>query len=385
MKKGLAGCLCLMVAGSVAAATVGYNTTGDWSSQTVEDVDTVVINADAVITVDQSDTMAILRVNNQDSPATGTLNISGNHTLNATSFIQLGTKTGSGIVTQSTGSVTTPILVINNSGAGDLSRYDLSGGSVSASTRIDVNNLGVLNVSGGSLSTSALNVYSGGSANLTGGTSTLGGASTIDGALTVNGGILTFDTDGDNDMAVSGAGTLVLQSGTLNTTATAAGDLLTLNADVAISGGAVDLNGQIAVGQEFRVDGTGAASINLERISGTSDGTFKFVFAAEGVDTIQVDAWMTLGNASLDVDGTAYAGSETSFVLLDAVNNTANFASYNVTGFGTEGVDWEIVQTLGSGTSADVVLNIIPEPATIGMLGLGGLLTLFVRRYLRQV
>lgn len=48
------------------------------------------------------------------------------------------------------------------------------------------------------------------------------------------------------------------------------------------------------------------------------------------------------------IDGTNYTGSETSFSIVTSANYTELLNSYSVTGFGTEGVDWELIQTLGT-------------------------------------
>jgi hypothetical protein len=166
----------------------------------------------------------------------------------------------------------------------------------------------------------------------------------------------------------------------LEATGSADNDVLTLGADVEVRGGAVDLLGQTRVNGQFDIIGD-AATIDIARLSGTGGGgTLNFVFDESGVSTIDVSAWMTLSLIDLEVDGSAYTGSGTSFVLLDAVNNTANLQSYNITGFGTEGVDWELVQTTGATGNDGVVLNVIPEPATLGLVTAFGGAILFIRR-----
>ncbi|VGO12507.1 hypothetical protein PDESU_01060 [Pontiella desulfatans] len=300
-----------------------------------------------------------------------TLNVGNAHALAA------GTTTmehSAGVVSSAT---------VNVGGTGT-SSYNLSGsGALSPATAINVGatagKAGALNQSGGTASTSALNVGTDGAYNLTGGTlTTTGTAVTVNGQLDINGGTWTIEQDLAN-VTIDGNGLLTLQSGTLETTGTDPTDLLLVKTDIEVSGGTMNLIGQARLNAELKILGD-AATISLARLGSAGGGTANFIFDDTGVSTVNVSAWMTLDDLDLIVDGSAYTGSETSFVLLDAVNNTASLKSYTVTGFGTEGVDWELVQTLGSGNSADVVLNIIPEPATLGLIAAFGGGMLFIRR-----
>ncbi len=404
-----AGTLAILLVGASSYAVVGFNADGNLSDKAIADVDTVVINNNATVTADLDETMAILRVNNQVSPTTGILDVSQNYTINATSFIQLGTQTGAGIITQSTGNVVSPIIIINNNSLGDLSRYDLSGGAVSASSRVDVNNQGKLAVSGGTLTTAALNVKSGGSVDLSGGSlastsalnidsggsvnlksggslSPLATATTVDGTLTVAGGALSSSFDGDS-VSISGDGTLKMESGIIDLNGTQASDSITLNSALfEVSGGTVNLNGQVKVGDgtasEFKVVGD-AATISLKNLNQQNataeSGTFNFVFDETGVSTIDVSGWLHLEAASIVVDGSAYTNGAATFTLFDAVNLVTLSSDISVTGFGIEGVDWVLTQDQTDGKDW-VQLTVIPEPATLGLVAAFGGGILFIRR-----
>ncbi len=279
--------------------------------------------------------------------------------------------TGTSTFEHSAGTVTAATFV------GADGTYNLSGTAILNATTLTA--AGTVNQSGGTVN-AALNVAAGGNYNLTVGTlnSTIAADITVDGTLTIDGGTMSID-QGPANVVLNGDGLLKLQSGTFEATGTEATDLLDINADLEISGGSFSLLGQTRVNGSFTVIGD-AADISLARLSAAGGGSMSLVFDDTGVSTVNVSAWMNLSDLDLVVDGSAYTGDETSFVLLDAVNNTANLNSYTVTGFGDEGVDWEIVETLGTGGSADVVLNIIPEPAAAGLIIIFGGSILFAKR-----
>jgi len=285
--------LACLAAGSVlmGQTTINVGTDTGWSgiSPKPTSIDTVVIRFDATVTLDEDATVNVLRVNNVAAPTNATFAITQNYELTA-SQVQLGVSTGAGYVNQSGGSAISPIFTINHSGTGDLSIYNLSGGSVTASTRIDINNQGLLAVSGGTI-TAPLNVKAGG----------------------------TFR----------------------------------------ITGNAADLSG-----------------VNLN----TSAGLFDFVFGASGISTIGSTRANDLGLSSMTINGSAYVGTDTTFTLFDlgSISTQINTANITVTGFSKP---YEITQDAATGI---VQLTLIPEPATIGMLGLGALITLVVRRQQRR-
>jgi hypothetical protein len=368
----------VLAAGLTQSATVSYTTDANWSSKTVNDADIVIINNNATVVLDQDDTAATVRVNNSASPTKGTLMLNQNKTLTATVALQLGVGTGAGIVTQSAGSVVSPSIVINNSGTGDLSRYDLSGGSVSASTGVTVNNAGLLNISGGSMTASALTVNSGGTANLTGGTLNMNGTLTANGTVTVDGGTIARNISGVTT-TIAGTDAVKMTSGSYALTGGGVADAILLNAALfEVSGGDVDLMGQIRVntGSEFKVVGN-AATIDTMRVNQSLlAGTFRFVFDEDGISTINAADTVNLAAASIVVDGSLFSGSAGTFDLFagTALSGLADTNNITVSGFESFGGAY-VTQDATSGL---VQLTVIPEPATLGLfvVASGGLMIL---------
>jgi dienelactone hydrolase len=196
-----------------------------------------------------------------------------------------------------------------------------------------------------------LSINSAGTIQLDAGSLLPSGTLTVDGSLNLNGGTLSRDIAGTG-FTVSGDGTLSLQSGMLAFTNGAATDVLKLNVDTQISGGSVDLDGQVYVGNNVATELTvigDDASIDIERLNqgaGGNSGTFRFVLDETGVSTVDVSAWMNLANLIVQADGSAYTGGAGAILLLDAVNLSAlaNANNFSVTGFTQNGLIASIVQ-----------------------------------------
>jgi autotransporter-associated beta strand protein len=131
-------------AGGTVLGFTGEKVAGFWGAS-IDNVSVTVLPA----TSDAADTII---VNDGPSPTTATLNIHQDYSLTATTSIELGVGTGAGFVNQSTGTVTTADLAINESGTGDTSQYNLSGGELSVSNVISINANGALNQTGGTIS-----------------------------------------------------------------------------------------------------------------------------------------------------------------------------------------------------------------------------------------
>lgn len=203
----------------------------------------------------------------------------------------------------------------------------------------------------------SLVVASEGAMELKAGTITTNGQSTtFDGLVTIAGGTLARDMTG-LDRTISGSGLIRMSSGTFAFTGGAPGDVLTLNTDFEISGGSLDIDGQVYVGRngarEFAVIGD-AAAINIARLNqgpGGNSGSFRFVLNETGVSTIQVDAFLNLLNAQIEVDGSSYRGGPTEILLFDAANlvEVAPAGSVSISGFSAQGLDAVIVQDQENG------------------------------------
>jgi hypothetical protein len=370
----------IICAGLADAATVSYGTNANWSSKTVADIDTVVVNA--AVTLDVDDTAAIVRVNNTAATSNQKLIVNQNKNLNITSFLQLGTGIGGGIVTQSAGTVTAGQISINNDGAGDVCRYDLSGGNVSATNSATVKNAGQLNVSGGKFSTAALTTDAGGTVNLTGGILDVAGTLTANGTVTVNGGMVSNNIAGagGGGRIIAGTDSIKMLSGSYALTGGAATDAVNINVALfEISGGDVDLMGQVRVGSgaEMKIVGD-AATIDVLRLNnqGTYTGTFRFVLDETGVSTINSAGYINLSTATIIVDGTAYLGAAGTFDLFKGTTLAGLATTSNITVVGFDSFGGAYVTQ--DATSGLVQLTVIPEPATVGLfiVASGGLMLL---------
>jgi dienelactone hydrolase len=314
--------------------SVVYLTTSDWSSENVDSIDDVTINNGATVTLDQNAPVGSLTVNDATSPTTETLLIDQNFNLTIGGTLTLGGGTGAGIVNQLAGSVIAANLTVNSSGTGDLSQYNLSGGTVSVSNSLTVKANGELNLTGGTFTTALVNTV------------------TTDGTLLVNGGTFSKEISGLSPI-FSGNGSIKVQSGSFDLINGAATDLTTIQTTLfEVSGGTVDISGQALLGAnaEFRVIGD-AATIDLQQFSSGSTGTFNFVFDATGISTINLTNWMHLSNISISVDGSSYTGAEGTFTLFDSSNYLSLFDTNNLTvsGFDVQGQHAYLTQSQANG------------------------------------
>ncbi|NNM30583.1 MAG: DUF642 domain-containing protein [Akkermansiaceae bacterium] len=301
-------------------------------------------------------TAATITVNDDPSPITATLAIDEDFALTATTAMVLGAGTGAGFVNQSNGSVTTRDLTINSSGTGDLSQYNLSGGSVDAA---------------------AVTVNDAGEMNLTGGTATNSGTLTVapGGILDIDGGTFLHPGNG----TIDGFGLIQLQSGTFSS-GTDTSDGQTLKTDVEISGGTFSMLNQVIFSQgqplEFRVIGD-EASITMRHLQFSgytgSQGTLKWIFDETGVSPINVTSWMFLDLAKIVVDGSAYTGGTGTFPLLNSTHlgGLAAPGNITVTGFAERGLAATVVQDDQETESVSLVVTTVYENWAAGY-GLSG-------------
>ncbi len=237
------------------------------------------------------------------------------------------------------------------------------------------------NLAGGALNATTMTVVNQGRINVTGtGAMTINGAlSTINGTgqLNINGGIFTIDKSAAN-VTVSGDGLLKLQSGTLNNIGSAAGNVWFGTSDIEISGGTVNLTGQNYFGSEFKVVGDAAGILSIDRLNSSASyqPDYVFVMDADGISSIENANWMTLGDATISVDGSAYTGGTGTFTLFDTGFLSSTSTSVSVTGF-TGGLSGYITQDQDNDI---VTLTVIPEPATLGLIAAFGAGMLFIRR-----
>lgn len=305
--------------------------------------------------------VANITVNDDPSPITATLRIDQDVELAATASIQLGVGTGAGTVNQSAGSVTAANLTVNSSGTGDLSQYNLSGGTVSLSDTLTVNAPGEFNLSSGSLmlpQDGGVKIKSGG-------------------LLDIDGGTLIKDFNGSTIVGTLGGagddGTILVQSGALqlvNGTVTAAVDLRPM---LEIRGGDVDIFAQARLRNELKVVGD-AASIDIGWMGTFAGSDLVFEFDETGVSPVNVSGWMSLSNTLLTVDGSGYTGSAGTHTLLDSANLASKVDSGNITiiGFSEQGLNATVEQDDLVEERVQLVVTVSPYGTWATGYGLSG-------------
>ncbi|MGJ8725694.1 MAG: beta strand repeat-containing protein [Roseibacillus sp.] len=374
---------------SGTTATLEINSGGSLTSGTT----TVSSNADAGVLNVQG---GALTTGALDTRQNGTTTVSSG-SLDSASVRVRGSGvagTPAGVMNVTGGTVTTSGTTTLDSGAEGNGSLNVSGGSYSAGGAVTVD--GSVNVSGsGALSagTNNINVNTGGSVNVSGGTVTSSAALSLNGGdFNVSGGTVTMTDPMPGGGAGSTYNVTTAGTGSLNVTdgsfivagATAGSDTIQFaNDSITVSGGIFDASGGQVImtsNVQFNVVGD-SATIQLDRLNlapTSRQATINFVFDESGVSTIENAAFLSLSSATLLVDGTDYTGGVASHVLFTSNNlsTTIDPANITVTGFGVEGVNWEIVQD--QTTTEDIffnVLAVVPEPssALLALLGLTGL------------
>ncbi len=205
----------------------------------------------------------------------------------------------------------------------------------------------------------------------------------------------------------TGFGVLNLSGGTLQMGAVSGTEVLNIGVNTAttrstgiftVSGGTFD--GRLLVGSAiaddvggdiFRVVGNGGtigtASTVGNALEVRASGTLEFIFGATGISTLNYGTSGVGGTASfatgsdLIIDGAAYTGGANTFTLITAGTlSQATKPTISLIGFDPK---YEAVYDYN--TSTDILsVTVVPEPATIGMVGLGAIALLVARRQIRK-
>jgi dienelactone hydrolase len=255
---------------------------------------------------------------------------------------------------------------------GVLTNQDSGAGSTSV---VDVRTGGTLAVS-----TASNGTISGGDGviNVTGGTMSASGTVTNHGTIQLSSGTLSLlntATSGFNRALDTASGILNVTGGALTAGAAMTGGNIQFRSTIVISGGSFTAG---AGAQAFFADG---ASLTINGDAGTIGFGFlaqnrtgraadlNFNFGATGVGTIVTAGWMSLTDATINVDGSGYTGGAGVFDLITSSSFTdgAVFAGQSVTGFtGFNGV------VSASGNDLILTLTELPyadELATVAALG----------------
>ncbi|CAA6689840.1 MULTISPECIES: autotransporter-associated beta strand repeat-containing protein [unclassified Lentimonas] len=341
------------------------------------------------------------------------LDVQANIGTEAISIAGSGVSGGGALITSTgTGTVGGPVTMTADSsigGAGTLNVSGAIGGShtltkvgTGTTTLSGVNSVGGATVNQGTLAVSggSLAIESGQQITVASGNFNVnGGAVTSDTAINLSGGDMNVSSGSVTltDPSPGGSTFNVIQgggTGALNVTggdfivagATGATDNIAFNGEINISDGTFSAVGGQAYGNNgtvFTITGDDAV-ITIDRFNiadnGSRDTTFNFNFNATGISTISEssNSYVNLAGATLNIDGSLYAGGNATFDLF-SYNNVSGLANaVNITNFGTEGVDYIFTQS----TVDNIVrLTIVPEPATYALLiGLFGMALVAVRR-----
>ena len=247
-------------------------------------------------------------------------------------------------------------------------------------SQIDVRTGGILAV------TTASNGSSTGGNGLikvTGGIMTTTGAVTNRDVISLESGALSLfntATGGNNQALSAAAGSLNVTGGALTAGAAMSSGTIQFYSAIDISAGSFTTVAQtFFAGTSLTITGD-AATIALTQLNQTVGRAvdFNFNFDSDGVSTIVNSGFMSLAGATINVDGSGYAGGAGEFTLISAGNYSDDvFAASSVTGF--DGLDGVV-----SASGNNLILTLttaVPEPGTYALLaGLTGLVFVMVGR-----
>ncbi len=236
-----------------------------------------------------------------------------------------------------------------------------NGGIVTLNS-IAATNIGNITIGEANASSGTLKIVTGGYLQLTGSVA-VAKSSQVNGIgiLEINGG--TFVKNGDIVVGSGGATGLVsISSGTLS------GSLKLGSASATF-----DAN------DKFRIVGS-TANISGAAYTAGNGSITEFIFDAAGISSMIISGTTRFfDGAQIVIDGAAYAGGAQTFNLISGGTlATTTMPTISLINF-AEGTTYDY----NAGTDI-LSVTVVPEPATIGMVGLGALAMLAIRRYTRK-
>lgn len=233
---------------------------------------------------------------------------------------------------------------------------------------------------GGSLNVTTANGYDG--------TITLSGAGSTAGIPNVgnisieSGGTLTSGNTGARIVLngnVSQKGSLNLNGGTFIAQGSSVNEALQVkNSIINLNSGTFDMTGGQIWMQDVEMNINGdqtAIDFSYLNLASTLSADFNFNMDSAGISTINVGSWVHLLNANIVVDGSAYTGGAGDFVLFSSPNLASTPLNAAVAqNFGALDVSFKQIGN-------DYVMSVIPEPGTLGMVGLAAFGVFITRRF----
>lgn len=182
----------------------------------------------------------------------------------------------------------------------------------------------------------------------------------------------------------NGGGHIIQTGGTLSGKSILVASSLsaTTRSSHTLSGGNVSLTGVYDVNTLGDIILTGSsAAVSAGSIDFSGASTLTFNFDSSGIGSFSTaGAFGAATTSAMTINAADYTPVvDDFFTLVDAATLTGfDAGKITVNGFGTAGVDYTLTQDLGG--SGDIVLTVIPEPATLGIVVAFGGGILFIRR-----
>ena len=401
MKKIVIGSMVLAIGFAVNAATGtwnvpagDYNDAGNWTGlggNPPTTADTLNIRDGRTATVSTTASGGIIQLGNNASSTGHLAVVAGGNLTATTNHIAMGADSAA-TLTISGGSVNATTQLTVGQGARSFGTLAMSSGTLSAGSQLNVGNgwgsTGVVNMTGGTLlmSGNALQVGVRGNGTLYIANGAVVTSSVANTVLRI--GVYSSDTAGSLGFSGSGlvtlAGSLYAQAVTMGHNG-GQGEMQLNGGDLYLTG-SFAMNSGITNGEhegKLVVNGSeGSFSVGSLLAGGSTNAGVVFEFNADANGFTELKARggnIDVTDAILNINLDAYAGGATNIVLMSTISGSwiGTFSDINFTGSKTGTV---IYGTDGK----SLILQVVPEPATIGMMIIAGISAMLMRRHIRR-